>query len=194
MFTYKTNKQALIISILAVLLCFTCLTGATFALFTNDPNDGTIGVVVTSGDIEVDIVDTSDVTLQNKAMSFITLSSGEDHLFEPGATFYTQGFRVKNTGGIPINYSLSISKDDSIDMQAFEESFDIWIVKAGDEDLSTAKRLTEFNGSLEAGQSSEVYHLFIKMKDTASNELQGKSYTGIGVTVFAIQGNVSIGE
>ncbi len=194
MFTYKTSKQALIISTLAILLCFTCLTGATFALFTNDPNDGTIGVVVTSGEIKVDIVDTSDVTLQGRALSFITSSAEGDHFFEPGATFYTQGFQVKNEGGIPINFSLSVSKDDSINMEEFEKAFDIWIVRADDENFANAERLTNFKGSLEAGKSSEIYHLFISMKETAGNEFQGKNYTGIGVTVYAVQGNVTIEE
>jgi hypothetical protein len=32
------------------------------------------------------------------------------------------------------------------------------------------------------------------MKDTAGNEFQGKTYTGIGVTVYAVQGNVTIEE
>lgn len=194
MFTYKTSKQALIISILAIMLCFTCLTGATFALFTNDPNDGTIGVVVASGEIDIDIVDTSNVTLQDRALTFITSSSEEDHIFEPGVTFYTQGFQVKNMGGIPVNFTLSVSKDDSINMEEFEAAFDIWIVRADDENFANAERLTDFKGSLNVGESSEIYHLFISMKDTAGNEFQGKTYTGIGVTVYAVQGNVSIGE
>ena len=194
MFTCKSNKQALIISILATILCFTCLTGATFALFTNDPDDGTIGVVVTSGDVEVDIVDTSDVTLQNRAMSFMNFSGDEGPAFEPGATFYTQGFQVKNTGNIPVNFTLSVSKDENIDMQEFEEAFEVWIVRADDKSLADAERLTSFKGSLKAGDSSEIYHLYIRMKETANNEFQGKIYTGIGVTVYAVQGNVNIGE
>lgn len=193
MFTYKSNKQALIISILATILCFTCLTGATFALFTNDPNDGTIGIVVTSGDVEVDIVDTDDVTLQGRAMSFVT-TSNDDIYFEPGTTFYTQGFQVKNTGNIPVNFSLSVSKDEKIDMEEFDKAFEVWIVRADDENSATAERLTNFQGRLEAGKNSEVYHLFVKMKETAGNEFQGKVYEGIGVTVYAVQGNVNIGE
>lgn len=193
MFTYKSNKQALIISILATILCFTCLTGATFALFTNDPNDGTIGIVVTSGDVEVDIVDTDDVTLQGRAMSFVT-TSNDDIYFEPGTTFYTQGFQVKNTGNIPVNFSLSVSKDEKIDMEEFDKAFEVWIVRADDENFATAERLTNFQGRLEAGKNSEIYHLFVKMKETAGNEFQGKVYEGIGVTVYAVQGNVNIGE
>lgn len=177
---------------LVILLCLVCLTGATLALFTSDPNDGTIGIITTSGDVEIDIVDTSGASLQNKALAFMTTSGATDSgnvLFEPGATFYTQGFKIKNSGDIPVNFSLSVSKDDKIDMQEFDEAFELWIVKEGD-DFSTAKQLTNFKvNGLAAGKSSETYYLFIKMKESVGNEFQGKTYTGIGVTVYAVQGN-----
>ena len=194
MFRYKTNKQAFIIAALVILLCLSCLTGATLALFTSNPDDGTIGVVTTSGDVEIDIVDTSGVTLQNRALAFMTTSgsiNNEEVLFEPGVTYYTQGFKIKNTGDIPVNFTLSISKDDKIDMKAFDEAFELWIVKEG-YDLTTSKKLTEFKvNGLKAQDSSETYHLFIRMKESAGNEFQGKHYTGIGVTVYAVQGNVN---
>lgn len=196
MFRYKSNKQAFIIAALVILLCLVCLTGATLALFTSDPNDGTIGIITTSGDVEIDIVDTSDSTLQNKALAFLTTSNSmidsEDVFFEPGATFRTQGFKVKNTGDIPVNFSLSVSKDDKIDMEEFDKAFELWIVKEGD-DFQTAEKLTEFKvNGLKAGDSSATYYLFIKMKETVGNEFQGKNYTGIGVTVYAVQGNAKL--
>ena len=193
MFRYKSHKQAFIMTALVILLCLVCLTGATLALFTNDPNDGTIGIITTSGDVEIDIVDTSGATLQNKALDFITASGNmtdsENVLFEPGATFRTQGFQVKNTGDIPVNFSLSVSKDDKIDMEEFDKAFELWIVKEG-EDFSGAKKITNFKvDGLPAGESSDTYYLFIKMKESVGNEFQGKIYTGIGVTVYAVQGN-----
>ena len=180
---------------LVILLCLVCLTGATLALFTSDPNDGTIGIVTTSGDVEIDIVDKSGATLQNKALAFMTTSGSIDSekvYFEPGATFYTQGFRISNKGDIPVNFSLSISKDDKIDMEEFEKAFELWIVKEGD-DFRSAKKLTEFKvNGLAAGKESDTYLLFIKMKESVGNEFQGKTYTGIGVTVYAVQGNAKL--
>ena len=194
MFRYKSNKQAFIIAALVILLCLACLTGATLALFTSDLNDGTIGIVATSGDVEIDIVDTSGATLQNRALDFITSSDDKEPLFEPGATFYTQEFQVKNTGDIPVNFSLSVSKDDKIDMEEFDEAFEVWIVRASDDDFKNAERITKFKGRLEVGESSEKYCLVIKMKETVGNEFQGKTYSGIGVAVYAVQGNAMIGE
>ena len=196
MLRYKSHKQAFIMTALVILLCLVCLTGATLALFTSDANDGTIGIVTTAGDVEVDIIDLSGETLQNKALDFITSSGattdGGNVLFEPGATFRTQGFRVKNTGEIPVNFSLSVSKDDKIDMEEFDKAFELWIVKEGD-DFLTAKKLTEFRvNGLAVGDSSDIYYLFIKMKESVGNEFQGKTYTGIGVTVYAVQGNAKL--
>jgi hypothetical protein len=192
---YKSHKQAFIMTALVILLCLACLTGATLALFTSDPNDVTIGIVTTSGDVEIDIVDTAGASLQNKALAFITTSGATDSenvLFEPGATFYTQGFKIKNSGDIPVNFSLSVSKDDKIDMEEFDEAFELWIVKEGD-DFSNAEKLTEFKvNGLAAGKSSETYYLFIKMKESVGNEFQGKTYTGIGVTAYAVQGNAKL--
>lgn len=195
MLRYKSHKQAFIMTALVILLCLVCLTGATLALFTSDPNDGTIGIVTTSGDVEIDIVDKSGATLQNKALTFMTTSGSIDSekvYFEPGATFYTQGFRISNKGDIPVNFSLSISKDDKIDMEEFEKAFELWIVKEGD-DFRSAEKLTEFKvNGLAAGKESDTYLLFIKMKESVGNEFQGKTYTGIGVTVYAVQGNAKL--
>ena len=91
MIRYKTNKRSFLIAALVILLCLSCLTGATLALFTSDPNDGTIGIVTTSGDVEVDIVDTAGVSLRDRALAFMTTSGAVDSetvLFEPGAMFY----------------------------------------------------------------------------------------------------------
>lgn len=192
MFRYKSHKQAFIMTALVILLCLVCLTGATLALFTNDLNDGTIGIITTSGNVEIDIVDTSGATLQNKALDFITSSADKEPLFEPGATFYTQEFQVTNKGDIPVNFSLSVSKDDKINMEEFDEAFEIWIVRASEEDFKNAERITNFKGRLEVGESSEKYCLVIKMKESVGNEFQGKTYTGIGVTVYAVQGNAKL--
>lgn len=193
MFRYKSNKKAFIMTALVILLCLVCLVGSTLALFTSDQNDGTIGIITTSGDVEVDIVEASneDLSLVTNSLNFMTSSDQKDILFEPGAIFYTQGFKVKNKGDIPVNFSLSVSKDDKIDINEFDEAFEVWIVKEGDE-FNNAERLTNFKGRLEVGESSATYHLFIKMKESAGNEFKGKTYTGIGVTVYAVQGNAKL--
>ena len=190
----KSHKQALIVGAIIIMICLACLTGATFALFTNNPDDGTIGIVTTSGDVSIDIVDTDGVTLQGKALGFITSSEDEEPLFEPGATFYTQGFQIKNLGDIPVNYSFAVSKDERIDMNEFNAAFEVWLAHASDINNREAEHLQKFKGRLEVGGISDVYYLVVKMKEDAGTEFQGKTYDGIGITVYAVQGNVEIKE
>ena len=178
-----------------ILVCLVCLTGSTLAIFTNNPNDGTIGIVTTAGEVKVDIVDEfANDTLVGKVLQFQTTANQKEILFEPGAVFYTQGFKVKNAGDIPINFRLSVSEDEKIDMEEFNNAFDVWI-STDKTNPGNAQKLTDFTGHLKVGETSETtYFLFIKMKESVGNEFQGKTYTGIGVTVYAVQGNVDIGE
>ena len=191
---YKTNKQALIIAVLVIMLCLVSLTGATLALFTSDANDGTIGIITTAGEVKIDIVDAADdtVSLVGDVLKFQT--DRKAALFEPGATFYTQGFKIKNEGNITVNFHLSVSEDEKIDMDEFHEAFEVWISTTPN-GLQDARKLTDFKGQLKAQTcSEETYYLFIRMREDVGNEFQGKSYTGIGVTVYAVQGNVDIKE
>ena len=201
---YKTKQKTLLIAALAILLCLVCLTGATLALFTSDLKDGTIGVIATSGNIDVDIVDTSSQgnSLKGKVLQFQSTKEQKDILFEPGATYCTQGFRIKNNGDIHINFLLTVSEDDEIDMKKFHEAFEVWISTSPTKSAD-AKLLTEFRGELIPGNkghlqagtlSEETYYLFVKMKETAGNEFQNYKYEGIGITVHAVQGNVSVDE
>ena len=104
----KFNKKTFLVAVLVALLCFLSITGATYALFTSTLEDGKIGVNATSGNIEVDVVDTTNEenSLLGDALRFFTTSNKQEILFEPGALYYTEGFRVKNTGDIALNYIL----------------------------------------------------------------------------------------
>lgn len=194
MFRYQSNKKAFVIAVSVILLCAICLTGATLALFTSGGEDGTIGIITTTGSVKVDLVDAADeeTSLVGQVLQILTSSDNKHILFEPGAVFCTQGFKVKNKGNIPINFSLSVSKDVKVDQEAFDKGFELWISTSPN--IDSAERLDQFKGRLEADQCSETYYLFMKMRETAGNEYQGKTYSGIGVTVYAVQGNVDIKE
>ena len=221
----KSYKKTIIMTVLVILLCLISLAGATLALFTNDLNDGTIGIITTAGSVKVDIVDTSseENSLVGKVLLFYTSSERKEILFEPGATIYTQGFKVKNLGSVPINFRLYISRNeietdetgslhldgyDKLDHEAFKRAFDVWIT-TDPSDPEKHVGIEEFVGSLGADGNAyrdedgsvktntvteETYYLVIRMKKDVDNEFQGKYYTGIGVTVYAVQGNVFVEE
>lgn len=197
MVRYKPTKRTLIIAAMVILLCLSLITGATYALFTASTEDGKIGINATSGDIEVDIVDASDQanSLVGDVLNFVTTSDKQEILFEPGATYYTEGFRVKNTGEIPLNYIVYITGDDTLDEEEeveFTDAFDVWITP-NPKDKDGMVKLQEFDGKLAIGQMSDVYYLVFRMKESAGNEFQNRTFTGVGITVCAVQGNGSLG-
>jgi hypothetical protein len=53
--------------------------------------------------------------------------------------------------------------------------------------------MDEFYGTVAKDGVSTTYYLYIKMKETIGNDFQNKVYTGIGITVYAVQGNAMIG-
>ena len=183
------NERAFIIAALAILTCVICLSTVLIILFMNLKGDGTIGVITTTGNVRVDIVDTEkDESLVGKVLAFQENGEDVDVVFYPGSTYGTQGFRIKNTGGLAVKFHLSVSKDEKIDMEEFLRAFDVWI--STDPNGGGATVLTEYTGTIEVGGYSEdTYYLFISMKESAGNEFQGKTYTGIGFTVYAVQYN-----
>ena len=186
------NKKAFVIAAMVILLCFVSVTGATYALFTSATEDGTIGINATSGSIKLDIIDASDnpSSLINDVLDFVTTSDQKEVLFEPGATYYTEGFRVKNDGTIRIQYIIYVSEDERLAADFFD-AFDVWLTK-DPKSKSDMVLLQEFSGRLEVGQSSEVYYLVFRMKENAKNEFQDRTFTGVGITVCGVQGNADI--
>lgn len=191
----KFNKKAFIIAAMVILLCLFALSGATYALFTSTTEDGKIGINTTSGKLKVDIIDASEdnpQSLVGDVLNFITTQNQNEILFEPGATYYTQGFRVKNDGNIPLNFILYISEDENISPEFFT-AFDVWLTNDPTSRTNMVK-LQEFDGRLEVGQSSDVYYLVFHMKEEIGNEFQDQEFIGVGITVCAVQGNVDIGD
>lgn len=186
---YKPNKKTFIIAAMVILLCLVFFTGATFALFTSTTEDGKIGINTTSGSLKVDIIDASDnpTSLVGDVLDFITTSDKQEVLFEPGAMYYTEGFRVKNNGTIPMNFILYISEDETVS-EDFSEAFEVWLTN-DPTSRSNMVKLQEFDGGLAVGETSDIYYLVFRMKETAGNEFQDRAFTGVGITVCAVQGN-----
>ena len=202
MFRYKSNKQAVIIAAMIILLCLMSLVSATMALFTATLDDGSIGVITTAGYIDIDIVDTTKEqnSLVGQYLQFQTYAEQKEIILEPGATYHTQGFKIKNNGDIKVSFRLSASdtiktdKGVEIGIEEFYQYFDMWLSTSTD-NMDNACGIRDFVDDLDPNSiTDDTYYLFIRMKEDVDNSFQGKSYTGIGVTVFAVQSNVDITE
>ena len=91
--SYGNRKTTFIISLLIILLCLTFIVGITLALFTSDAGDGTIGINTTTGKVKVDIIDENENSLVGDVLDFVDADGDGEMLFEPGATFFTEGFK-----------------------------------------------------------------------------------------------------
>ena len=191
---YQSHKQTFIIAALIIFLCLVCLTGATLALFTSNQEDGTIGIVTTTGYLKVDIVDADNPAQSLVGEHLVFQSDDPEGLvwFEPGKTFSTQGFKIENEGNIPIKFRLYVSEDGDARTKEFQDAFEVWI-STDPLDPNAAIDPAKFFDELGPESiSNNTYFLLVKMKESAGNYYQNKPYSGIGVTVYAVQGNVEI--
>lgn len=186
----KSNIAALLIALLALLIQIVCLI-LVILLLLDRGSEGVVGVISTGGEVKVDIVDAEDETLSlvGKTLAFRTAVHQEEVMFEPGATAQSQGFKIHNQSLVPVSCRVSVSAGDVADTTAFYEAFEVWI--STDASRADARPLTNFVGQLDVGETSQdTYYLFVRMKPSAGNEWQGKTYTGIGVTVYAVQASM----
>lgn len=194
MFRYRVHKRTLIIAALVILLCLSAVVGSTLALFTAT-DDGSIGVNATAGYLKVDIVDDTDAreSLVGKVLKLQDpLNRPDEEIYlEPGAAFYTQGFRVENKGDISLHYIIYLSNEENVP-EGFFDAFDVFVTN----DVSSREALVpirDINPHLDAGEISEVYYLVFKMREDATNEFSNMpAFEAVGITVCAFQGNADI--
>ena len=91
----NTTKRSLLASLLALVMCVTMLVGTTFAWFTDSAS--TAVNKIESGTLHVDIVGENGDSLDGKTLSFRDVNKNADVLWEPGATFALDSFRIVNT-------------------------------------------------------------------------------------------------
>ena len=175
-----------------ILLCFVSVVGSTYALFTNG-EDGKVNINAASGYIQLDILDTNNQSLIGDNIDFIIPSDLDLTNLEPGATIRTQGFKIKNNGNITVNFKLFKNENSNINWTELEEGFELWITDDKN-DKTNAQNVKNFIGTLAPGETSGEYYLFIKMKESAGNNFQSQIFTGIGITIYAVQGNVSTNQ
>ncbi len=181
----KSNsvKRSLIASIVSVSVCVLMALGTTFAWFTDSAK--TAVNKIQAGELKVDIVNESGTeSVQNTGLKFKNADgiSGETLLWEPGCTYKTEGFKIKNNGNLALKYKLALNgiTGDSDLLKVI--SFSVVKEDGSAVDLST------FEGKLNTkNELSEVLFIQGHMAESASNFYQGKELSGLGLTVVATQ-------
>ena len=196
----KATKRALLTSVMALVMCVVMLVGTTFAWFTDTAS--TAVNKIQAGNLKVDIVAADPDTagkydsLDKGTLKFIQAVEGnetklvENVLWEPGATFFTQGFKIANKGNLALKYKVVVSGITG----------DTGLLKVMKFDVVSAMEKTGYEANFDTtpgtltppteGASatySNVYYLRGHMKEEAGNEYKNMTLTGISVTVYATQ-------
>lgn len=171
----KSIRHVLTASVLAVVLCTTMLIGATFAWFTSSSS---VGVnTIQTGTLKVQIVDADGNEIQN-AISFDAAEN-----WQPGATYTTEGFAVKNAGNLKLKYEIILTG-----IEGDADLLDVIIFDVVDADGKTVA-LKTYASALEEGATSELLYIRAHVSEDAGNEYQNLTITGLGITVKAEQYN-----
>ena len=106
----KKTRKALLSSIVALMLCFSMFVGTTMAWFTDTATTGVN--TIQAGELKVDIVDATntDTSLEGTTLKFADKNGKtEGLLWEPGVTFVTPEFKIKNDGNLALMYKVLIN-------------------------------------------------------------------------------------
>ena len=191
----KSKKSALLLSFTSLLLCFAMLAGSTFAWFTDTATTGVNKIV--AGNLKVDIVDKDGAHLEK--LSFQNKTESTDILWEPGVTFLTQGFKIKNDGNLALKWKMTVNKDNiengkadpsAKDNMSLLDVIDFSVVTSQAKDAE-AVAIEDFVGHLEKEKTSEkTYYIKAHMQESAGNDYQSLTLEGITITVYATQDTV----
>ena len=196
----KATKRALLTSVMALVMCVVMLVGTTFAWFTDTASTAVNKIV--AGNLDVDIVGENGASLDKQTLKFIQAAGNneyapvDDVLWEPGATFFTQGFKIANKGNLALKYKVVVSgtTGDAKLLEAIK--FDVVtakttgadVVVAFDEEANLLPNATApADVTTDAGTTTNYYYLRGHMKEEAGNEYKNLTLDGISITVYATQ-------
>ena len=177
------TKKALRGSLFALFLCIILLIGTTFAWFTDTASTGVNKIQ--AGNLKVDIVDATNTakSLKGDTLKFTDVNNSTDILWEPGVTFNTPAFKIKNAGNLALKYKLTLNG-----VTGDQELLDVITFSVVDKS-GKAVNLDTFEGHLAKETLSEPLYIQGHMDEAAGNECQGKSLESLSLTVVATQLN-----
>ena len=188
----KATKRALLTSITALAMCVVMLVGTTFAWFT-DTSTANVNKIQ-AGKLDVDIVDANGDSLDGKTLKFVKMdatagkaTASDDILWEPGASFALQTFKIVNKGDLSLKYKIVISgaTGDTMLLDVIDFSATI--------DGTTYPRVSVKDNSpvvmdqMLLPKASVTVDLVGTMQTSANNDYMNKTVTGISIAVYAAQ-------
>ena len=184
----KSTKRALLSSAFAILICVAMLIGTTFAWFTDTASTGVNKIQAGNLYIELQMKDNDGkwVNAEGKILPFLVEgkipADGTQILWEPGCTYYVPEVRVLNKGNLAVKFeyipeALGVTgKLAEVLELVFKTPVD-----ANGEEVNIEPEI------LKPGEASPEWSFGYHMLESAGNEYQNATATGICVTVVATQ-------
>ena len=167
----QSTKRSLTGSIISLVVCIAMLIGTTFAWFTDTAS--TSVNKIQAGNLKVALVDENGNPL-TEALKWQKAPGHETEtvLWEPGATYKLQSFKIQNKGNLAVKYKIKISGI---------EQGDADLLKVLDFTFNEGENTLDLSAEhyLKAGETSGSITISAKMQETAGNEYQGKSVEGM---------------
>ncbi len=196
---HTNTKRALFASLISLLLCASMLVGSTFAWFTDTAS--LAANKIQSGTLDVGLIDEEGNDLEGTTLFFSNVEGSTDILWEPGCTYFTQGFRVVNNGSLDFKYKIEITGLEGSSKLLEVIDFSV-VIEDELEEATEGRSCNDLNGiwqvtfDPETGKNiatqigpfaSKTMYIVAHMDKDAGNEYQDLSLEGIGITVFATQ-------
>ena len=184
----QSTKRALISSALAILMCVAMLIGTTFAWFTDSASTAVNKIQAGNLEIELQMKDNNGnwVNAEGKTLPFLVEgkipAKGTQILWEPGCTYYVPEVRVVNKGNLAVKFEyvnelLGVTgKLAEVLEPVFKTPVD-----ANGEEVNIEPEI------LKPGEASPAWSFGYHMLETAGNEYQNATATGMCLTVVATQ-------
>mgnify|MGYP004613701175 CR=1 FL=1 len=187
----KAVRSALGMSVLSIALCAAMLIGTTFAWFTDTAS--TAVNKIQAGTLDVDIVGADGKSLDKGTLAFKDKNGKTDILWEPGATFNLDSFKIVNKGNLALKYKVVVSgvNGSSKLLEAIEFKVKVGekapVALADLDGILLPKGKTPIDTAKEDVEETDFITISGHMKETAGNEYQGLSIDGVAITVYATQ-------
>ena len=184
----KSTKRALVTSALAILMCVAMLIGTTFAWFTDTASTGVNKIQAGNLDIELQMKnnDGNRVNAEGKKLPFLVEgkipAEGTQILWEPGCTYYVPEVRVLNKGKLAVKFEY-VNKLLGVTGKLAEVLEPVFKTPT-DTDGTDINIESEV---LKPGEASPAWSFGYHMLETAGNEYQNATATGMCLTVVATQ-------
>lgn len=173
-------KRSLLVSAIALTLTAALLIGTTFAWFTSTAQTGVNEIK--SGKLEVKIVDTNGNEISTLDWQKAAGHTDEAVLWEPGASYKLDTFKLKNTGTLALKCKMNVTgaTGDTELLDVIDFNYTI-----GGADYTLDTDLT-----LKPNETTDDITITATMQENAGNKYQEKSITGVTIEVVATQAPV----